>query len=52
MVFVILAATGGIPIATSTGNEIKVPPPAIALTNPATSAAIKANTRLYTSILK
>ena len=37
MVLVILAATGGIPMATSTGNEINVPPPAIALTNPAAS---------------
>jgi hypothetical protein len=52
MVFVILAATGGMPIAINTGNEINVPPPAIALTNPAASAARKANIRLYKSIMR
>jgi hypothetical protein len=36
-VFVILAVTAGSPAATSAGNEIRLPPPAIALTSPAAS---------------
>jgi len=36
-VFVIFAVTAGSPAATSAGNEIKLPPPAIALTSPAAS---------------
>jgi hypothetical protein len=51
MVFVILADTGGIPMAIRTGNEIKVPPPAIALTKPAAMAATKANTRFVISMV-
>src|SRR5438552_1797585 len=36
-VFVILAVTAGSPAATSAGNEIRLPPPAMALTSPAAS---------------
>src|SRR5438876_12437072 len=36
-VFVIFAVTAGSPAATSAGNEIRLPPPAIALTSPAAS---------------
>jgi hypothetical protein len=38
-VFVMLAVTGDSPTATSVGNVIRLPPPAIALTAPAASAA-------------
>jgi hypothetical protein len=47
---VIFAAIGGMPMATRTGKVMSVPPPAMALVNPAASAAIKAYTRFISCI--
>lgn len=50
VVFVTFAAMGGIPNAMSTGNVIRVPPPAMAFTKPAKSAAISDIKRVKKSI--
>src|SRR6266480_4274013 len=44
-----LAVTGGNPTASSAGNDNKLPPPAIALTMPAASAALPTSASCATS---
>ena len=51
-VLVTLAVTADIPPATSAGNVMRLPPPAIALTPPPTSAAPAASTNLGSSVIR